>query len=76
MHFYALEGGIKINHKNIILTLAILFVILLAASTVSATDNVTDDINNIFFLQLGHLIYCDNLLISYSFLKPNLFAPH
>lgn len=46
MHFYALEGGIKINHKNIILTLAILFVILLAASTVSATDNVTDDINN------------------------------
>ena len=43
MHFYALEGGIKIKHK-IILTLAILFVILLAASTVSATDNVTDDV--------------------------------
>ena len=42
MHFYALEGGIKIKHK-IILTLAILFVMLLAASTVSATDNVTDE---------------------------------
>ena len=42
MHFYALEGGIKIKHK-IILTLVILFVILLAASTVSATDNVTDE---------------------------------
>lgn len=44
MHFYALEGGIKIKHKKIILTLAILFVILWAASTVSATDNVTDDV--------------------------------
>ena len=43
MHFYALEGGIKIKHK-IILTLAILFVILLAASTVSAADNVTDEV--------------------------------
>ena len=43
MHFYALEGGIKIKHK-IILTLAILFVMLLAASTVSASDNVTDDV--------------------------------
>ena len=44
MHFYALEGGIKIKHKKIILTLAILFVILLAASTVSAADNITDKV--------------------------------
>ena len=50
MHFYALEGGIKIKHKKIILTLAMLFVMLLAVSTVSAMDNVTDvvsiDANN------------------------------
>ena len=42
MHFYALEGGIKIKHK-IILTLAILFVMLLTVSIVAATDNVTDN---------------------------------